>query len=234
MIRLMIRFLSLALLSIFLSINLLQGQGVVSKVYAFENFDGARVDLKLNIEQAFIDASMVDWQDLLANPKPSPKANYFNLVEAHFKTNEVSLKFVFDVFDQALPYVTDSYFINTVIRFVQTMPYKLPPLKYQGIETGGLLAPILSLKEGWGDCDTKSLLLMCILGHRYEMLFLAGAKHAFIGIKAEPGPGQEYVEIKGSKYVLCEMTSLWRLGELPATSVKDINSGKYNYTILKY
>ncbi len=234
MIHLLTRSLTLALLPLFLSVNLVHGQTVVSKTYTFENFDGAKVNLILSIDQASINASLMDWQDLLTNPKPSPKANYFGLIEAHFKINKVPLRFVFEIFDRALPHVTDSYFINTVIRFVQTMPYQLPPLEYEGIKTGGLLAPVLSLKEGWGDCDTKSLLLMCILGHRYEMLFLAGAKHAFIGIKAEPGSGQEYVEIKGSKYVLCEMTSLWRLGELPATSVKDIDSGKYNYTILKY
>ncbi|GEM_PF-5384708 len=209
-------------------------QSTVKRDFSYENFDGAQVNLTLNINQSYLDASLVNWYDMLAAPKSDPKANYFDLVEAHFNKNKESLRFVFDVFDKALPHVSDAYFINTIIRFVQSIPYQIPPADYKNIKTGGILAPALSLDEGWGDCDTKSILLMCILGHRYELLFLAGASHAFIGIKAEPGASQEYVGINGKKYVLCEMTSKWRLGQLPASSVKDINSGKYNYRIFKY
>lgn len=202
--------------------------------YQYTNFDGAAVDINLQINPSFLEYSNRGWKELVQNDRGSALKNYFALVEEHFDRNRDSLRFVYQMFDSSLYQVSDAYFINTVIRFVQSIPYQIPPTIYKGKETSGLLSPAISLAEGYGDCDTKSILLACILGHRYEILFLAGAQHAFIGIKIPPLKGQEFVEINGSQYVLCEMTSAFPFGVLPSSSVYDINRGKYQYTILKY
>ena len=205
----------------------------LQKRYGYKNFDNADIDIQFDISRSLIQASNQNWYSII-NITPDPSKNYFSKIQAIFSSNKDSLKFVFDMFEQALPSVSDEYFINTVIRFVQTIPYKIPPIKYQGKVINGLFAPVICLAEGYGDCDTKSLLLCCILAHRYDLMFLAGARHAFIGIKVKPDNGQEYVEINGVSYVLCEMTSKWPLGVLPVSSRKDINQGKYQYQILKY
>ena len=205
----------------------------VKREYQYVNFDGAKVKIELELTESYIIESNQNWYDI-TKLGSDPNKNYFLMVESLFKNNKDSLRFVFDMFQKAMPIVSDNYFINTVIRFVQDIPYQLPPMLYKGKATYGIFAPAICLSEGYGDCDTKSLLLCCILAHRYELIFLAGTQHAFIGIECNPGNKQEYVEINGKKYVLCEMTYRWELGNLPISSKYDINKGKYKYIILKY
>lgn len=201
--------------------------------YNYKNFDNSTVEIKLSINNSYIKYSNKNWFDL-ANMGSDKMTNYWKLVKSIFKNNRDSLKFVYKMFAKALPNVSDEYFINTVVRFVQSIPYKIPPMNYKGKKTSGLFAPAICLSEGYGDCDTKSLLLCCILAHRYKLIFLVGSSHAFIGIKIPPINGQEYVEIDGEKYVLCEMTYFWDLGNLPTSSKYDINKGKYQFCKLIY
>jgi hypothetical protein len=205
----------------------------IDKSYSYKNFDGSEVQITFNLKQSTIDYFNRNWYDIISRSN-NKRENYFRLIKSLFYDNQDSLGFVYNMFNQNLHDVSDEYFINTVIRFVQSLPYKIPPSNFNGKKTSGILAPMICLSQGYGDCDTKSLLLCCILGHKYELLFLVGESHAFIGIKSDPSQGKEYVEIKGCNYVLCEMTSFWPLGELPVSSKYDINSGKYQYTILKY
>jgi hypothetical protein len=215
------------------SLVLLCNSQTLDRSFHYTNFDGSSVDIDLEINESFVNYSNQNWFDIGTNTLNSSK-NYFNLVQGIFNNNRDSLKFVFDMFEITLYNVSDEYFINTVIRFVQSIPYKIPPLEYKGKKTSGLFAPVICLAEGYGDCDTKSLLLCSILAHKYELIFLMGSSHAFIGIKTTPQTDQEYVEINGFKYILCEMTSKWPLGKLPVSSVSDINARKYKYLILKY
>jgi hypothetical protein len=205
----------------------------MKKEYQYKNFDGAKIKIELELTDSYIKESNQNWFDLVKMEFNADK-NYFSMIESLFNNNKDSLRFVFDMFQGAMPNVSDDYFINTVIRFVQDIPYKLPPMIYKGKSTSGIFAPAICLAEGYGDCDTKSLLLCCILAHKYELIFLAGTHHAFIGIKCDPVEKQEYVEINGKNYVLCEMTYQWKLGFLPVSSKFDINKGKYKYIVLKY
>jgi hypothetical protein len=206
---------------------------IIRKEYQYKNFEGAKITIELELTSTYVQNSNQNWYDLIKTGFNANK-NYFAMIESLFNNNRDSLKFIYDMFQRTLPNVSDNYFINTVIRFIQNIPYKIPPMLYKGKSTSGIFAPAICLAEGYGDCDTKSLLLCCILAHKYELIFLAGAHHAFIGIKCSPGKKQEYVEIDGNKYVLCEMTSQWELGNLPVSSKFDINKGKYKYIILKY
>jgi len=219
-------------LSCFMAFSFGHAQNI-SNSFNYINFDGAHVEINLQISDSFLVSSNQNWYDV-ADLSTNSDKNYISLVQNLFFSNKDSLKFIYDMFEKSLPQVSDEYFINTVIKFVQFIPYKIPPLNYKGKETSGLFAPAICLSEGYGDCDTKSLLLCCILAHKYELIYLMGANHAFIGIKSIPGKDQEYVEINNSKYVLCEMTYQWDLGKLPISSVYDINSGKYSYIVLKY
>lgn len=225
--------LKVKILIIFNAFVLVCNAQTLNRNFQYTNFDGSSVSIDLEINESFVNYSNQNWFDIGTNTTNSSK-NYFNLVQGIFNNNRDSLKFVFDMFENALYNVSDEYFINTVIRFVQSIPYKIPPLEYRGKKTSGLFAPAICLTEGYGDCDTKSLLLCCILAHKYQLIFLVGSRHAFIGIKTTPQMNQEYVEINGFKYVLCEMTSKWPLGKLPVSSISDINSGKYKYLTLKY
>jgi hypothetical protein len=205
----------------------------IDKDYSYKNFDDSQVQISLKIDQEFVHDSNQNWYELITT-NSNKEENYDALVKTIFLKNKDSLRFIYEMFTNSLPKVSESYFINSVIFFVQSIPYKIPPLDYKEKKTSGLLAPAICLIEGYGDCDTKSLLLCCILAHKYELIYLTGARHVFIGIKIPPTKNQEYVEINGVQYVLCEMTSKWELGKLPVSSIDDINKGKYRYQILKY
>ena len=204
---------------------------MINRTYAFTNFDGAAAELTLHIPQAYYDTTLVDWTAYVSQPG-TPDQNYKALVRGLFQIHKDGLRFAFDVFDQELKGVSDEYLLQTLIRFVQSLPYRLPPLEYQGRETFGLLSPVAALVEGYGDCDTKSLLLAALAAHRFNIVFLVGARHAFIGIEGEPGLRQNYVVIDGKNYILCEMTSSWPLGILPESSKEEINNGLFTYFTL--
>lgn len=205
----------------------------IQRHYHYTNFDDSQVSIEIELTSAYLEKSNRNWFELIPMSN-DPEKNYFAMIKAMFNNERDSLRFMFDMFKKALPSVSDTYFINTVIRFIQDIPYKIPPSIYKGKVTSGIFPPVICLTEGYGDCDTKSLLLCCILGHKYELIFLTGARHAFIGIKQTPQMNHEYVEINGQTYVLCEMTYPWDLGTLPISSRYDINQGKYKYITLKY
>jgi hypothetical protein len=205
----------------------------IDREFEFENFDGSKVKIQLSFSESLLNYSNQSIHTLII-PSSDSNKNYSNLIESIFMRNKDSIRFVYEMFTNCLYNVSDDYFINTVIRFVQSIPYKIPPLTYNGKSTSGVFSPAICLYEGYGDCDTKSLLLCSILAHKYELIFLFGAKHAFIGIRITPAQDDEYVEINNVKYVLCEMTSKWKLGKLPVSSVFDINKGQYKYLNMKY
>lgn len=223
----------LYIITSFLTISLGHAQ-TLNKKFQYTNFDGAQVKIELQIDKEFINnSSNKNWYDRITI-RGNSQQNYDALVKAIFLQNKQPLKFIYEMFMVSMPNASEQYFVNSVIYFVQSIPYKIPPSEYKGKKTSGLFTPVVCLAEGYGDCDTKSLLLCSILAHKYELIYLNSTRHAFIGVKMQPTANQEYVEINGIQYVLCEMTSKWKLGKLPVSSVEDINNGKYRYQILKY
>jgi hypothetical protein len=208
----------------------------ITRDFVFDNFDGARAELRLSIdERVFLD-SVVDTTAFTAAGL-SADQNYIAIVKGLFAQGKPRMRFVFDAFSKALPNVSESYFLQTLVAFVQSprsLPYGIPPMKYRGVNTDELFPPIIALVEGYGDCDTRSLLFACIASHRFKVIFLVGSTHAFVGVAvASPAKGEEFVEISGRKFVLFETTAPWGFGVLPASSRSDINKGKYYYIELE-
>jgi hypothetical protein len=106
--------------------------------------------------------------------------------------------------------------------FVQNLEFRVPETyrknaKGERVFTGGVLMPLETLYNGWGDCDTKSVLFASLLANvpKTGMVFLVGAKHLFVGIQATPRANDRFIEIRGIPYILVEMTTPWALGRIP-------------------
>ena len=201
----------------------------INKNYKFTNFDNAAAELQLQIPKSLVDSSSMDWKKY-AKSGNTAKQNYIAMIKGRFHEQKDKLKFVFDVFHDNLPNVSNDYLLRSIIRFVQAgIRYKIPPGEIGGVETGGILPPVVSLAEGYGDCDTKSLLFSCIASHGFDVIFLVGPMHAFVAIAGEPDKEQQFLEINKKKYLLCEMSQAWPLGKIPASTQSQIDSGKYYY-----
>lgn len=112
--------------------------------------------------------------------------------------------------------------LGIMAAFVQSMAYKIPAdvrrtRSGKMIRTGGVTMPIETLYNGHGDCDTKSLLLASILANvpRQRVIFLMGNSHLFVGVRGIPRLNDHYVNIRGTKYILIEMSSRWPIGRVP-------------------
>jgi len=105
-------------------------------------------------------------------------------------------------------------FLDMVLKFSQDMPYGIPPNEEDGTFTGGLLPPTLSLKKGWGDCDTKAVLMASILSHhphwynRVAIIQVPG--HALMGVNEIPRPYQNTIDYFNKKYIVLEPVGLER------------------------
>lgn len=90
-----------------------------------------------------------------------------------------------------------------IISFVQHLTYRIPERSPFGI-----LPPALVLKEGWGDCDSKSLLAYLLLkevGIRSVLLSSRAHKHTMLGV-ALVTPGAHF-QWQGRRYAFVEMTA---------------------------
>ena len=97
--------------------------------------------------------------------------------------------------------------IGAVTSMVQTsVHYRIPPPLQGKKHTGGLLPPMTVIVDGWGDCDTKTLLLSSILANWPHMLMvgIAVPHHYLMGILRIPNKGDVFVEYEGLQYVLIE------------------------------
>jgi len=106
--------------------------------------------------------------------------------------------------------------------FVQNLEFRVPETyrknaKGERVFTGGVTMPLETLYNGWGDCDTKSVLLASLLANfpKTSMVFLVGKKHMFVGIRGTPRMNDRFIEIRGIPYILTEMTTPWPLGRIP-------------------
>lgn len=102
--------------------------------------------------------------------------------------------------------------INLITSMVQKIQYQIPTLTRTQV-----LSPTLCIDYRYGDCDTKTLLLVLLLRkmgvdciHFDSEIY----SHAMIGINI-PSTG-EYIEYQGTKYFFLETTYPgWNLGILP-------------------
>ncbi len=113
-------------------------------------------------------------------------------------------------------------FIGVLASFVQSMTYRVPSSTRRAADgttvyTGGVTMPLETLANGWGDCDTKSLLFASLLANvrDQQVAFLRGEGHVLVAFQGAPQPGDAFVRIQGVSFVVAELTSPWRLGMVP-------------------
>jgi hypothetical protein len=135
--------------------------------------------------------------------------------------------------------------ITAFSAFVQGMPYKIPPTNApDGKYIHGFWPPIVCLSKGKGDCDTKSLLYLTMLGalrdfnQKKLIVKLRSIKHVISGIEGTPRPGQMYLTDRRNHqyYILVESSSdgrpQWRPGFLGQESIRCINSNQFELVSL--
>lgn len=97
-----------------------------------------------------------------------------------------------------------------VLSFVQHIPYKIPDNDL------GLLAPPQTVRQSYGDCDSKSLLYVLILrklGYDVAMYINRRLSHAMAGVST-PATGT-FKSYRGVRYYFAETTSIGhRIGQL--------------------
>lgn len=123
---------------------------------------------------------------------------------------------------------------GTMASFVQGLAYRVPPTWRvrpggERILTGGITIPLETLRNGWGDCDSKSLLFASLLaaaGER-DVVFFEGNKHLFVGLRLPPRRYDFVVRLRGIPYVLVEATDAWPIGRVPVKVQSGLRRGLY-------
>lgn len=97
-----------------------------------------------------------------------------------------------------------------VLSFVQHIPYKIPGNNL------GLLAPPQTVREGYGDCDSKSLLYALImrkLGYNTVMYLNRAQSHAMAGVSVSATG--KFLPYRGARYYFAETTAIGnRIGQI--------------------
>ena len=96
--------------------------------------------------------------------------------------------------------------VELVIKFIQDIPYCIPPVQRDDIYTGGLFPPPQVFVNMYGDCDSKVVIFAGILSYyeNYEMLILKETGHILSGIKGIPKPYDAFYEYKNEKFIMAE------------------------------
>ena len=103
--------------------------------------------------------------------------------------------------------------VEFLLRFVQDIPYGIPPTRSNSKVKSGVLSPPQIFIEKWGDCDSKVLLLSSILAHepRYKILLLHLEKHLLMAFEGRPHPNDAYIIFLGKNFILADPTGPARL-----------------------
>ena len=128
--------------------------------------------------------------------------------------------------------------VGAMASFVQELEYRLPGefrINADGdrILTAGAMMPIQTLAEGWGDCDTKSLLFASLVRSLdlADVCFVAMQDHLFAAVRLRASPGDHVIRHNGSDWLLVELSDAWPLGHVPQDHLMTIRHG--NYTLVE-
>ena len=119
--------------------------------------------------------------------------------------------------------------IEYLLRIFQDYPYGLIPQTYEGKFINGILPINAVFKEGYADCDTKSLMMAMVLSYdkdfynRLAMILVPG--HALLGINMLAKPYQKTVRYLGRDYIYTEPVGTARtpLGQTNSPYSNSIN-----------
>jgi hypothetical protein len=105
--------------------------------------------------------------------------------------------------------------IEMALKFVQDIPYGVPMISDSTWEVYGMFTPPEVLLRMYGDCDSKAVLLSCILSYLIDsddiVLLYQGHDHALVAIEGIPTKEQTYIELDGKKYIIADVTGPLRL-----------------------
>lgn len=121
---------------------------------------------------------------------------------------------------------------RAVLRLAQEIPYDSIPVVYRDAPSYDLFLPMVTLQEGYGDCDSKALLVASLLTHEHPVLILHGMRHVVIGLPGTPALGDHAVEYAGQSWLLCETTVPRPIGNLSAGVWWDVHTRKYEMFVL--
>lgn len=125
--------------------------------------------------------------------------------------------------------------VGAAAALVQTaLAYKIPPAVENGVHTGGIHTPPKALVDGWGDCDTKTVLLASLLANwsGMRMVGISLPRHYLMGVARIPRQGDVYVEYNGSQYVLIEAAGPgWLLPGTVSAETQDLLDSVNNVPI---
>lgn len=112
--------------------------------------------------------------------------------------------------------------IEMLIKFVQDIPYGIPPDSEDGKVLHGVIPPPFLLTETWGDCDSKAVLFASVMAHdpSINIVFLSVPDHLLLAIEDIPRPYQQSLRHKGKTYVLVEAVGPARFDYGDAGAVK--------------
>lgn len=98
--------------------------------------------------------------------------------------------------------------IELIMRFLQDIPYYIPPQNFKSKYVMGFFPPSELLRNGKGDCDSKSVLMATILAHspfyRDKLAVINVPGHALLGIEYPPSTYDKYIDFAGKTYVYSE------------------------------
>jgi len=102
------------------------------------------------------------------------------------------------------------------LRFVQQIEYRLPPMYMRGKKIMEFFPPLICLEQGYGDCDSKVILLADLVstldGGRNQfaivILNIYGKPHMLLAVKADPLVGMTAINIAGHGVFLPIETSV--------------------------
>lgn len=132
-------------------------------------------------------------------------------------------------------YRTRRELVGALASFVQVLEYRIPPdrrVDDEGVRvlTAGATMPVATLAQGWGDCDTKSLLFASLVRSidLAEVCFITMDDHLFGAVRMRPSEGDHAIRHNGAQWVLVELSDAWPLGHVPLDHWNAIVQGTYS------
>lgn len=129
--------------------------------------------------------------------------------------------------------------LRSFLGFVQQIPYKQPPQIFNKRYINGYFVPLLCLSEGYGDCDTKAVLLADLLSAANEQegrLGLAliegrGVAHTVLLVQRPQLPGMSSIYAdKFGRYLPVETTAPgWQPGFLSPILIDLLKEGRFRF-----
>ena len=183
----------------------------------FETFDNSNVDI-IKQRQAIIKNGLflLDGNKIKKDKK---------LLIEYYKTSTLQIANYIIEYLKSENNDTRENRIEMTMKFVQDIPYAIPK-KNKKIYKNGYITPPEVLIEGYGDCDSKTMLFVCIMSYlipEKDIVFVSTPGHIFSAIKDPnisnkiesnsylPQTQQKdelkkgtYVELNKKKYFICE------------------------------